>query len=164
MSRRFAALALLAAVFLAGVAATLGTLRIVESRAGTEESSVFRPDDRDGRPRRPPDGRLQGANDSRRWTEVARLLVSERLTSAIGLSEEQVDGINRALERNQAASQAVWADVLPELQSQRDSLEAEIGRILTPEQRARFERILSSDRDRFLRGRDGGRSRDSGRR
>ena len=164
MSRRFAALALLASVFLAGVAATLGTLRIVDSRVGTEESSVFRPDDRDRRPGRPPDGRRQGTNESRRWTEVTRLLVSERLTRAVGLSEEQVNEINQALQRHQEASQAVWADVLPELQSQRDSLEAEIGRILTPEQRARYDRILSSDRDRFLRGRDGRWPRDSGRR
>lgn len=164
MSRRFAALALLAAVFLAGVAATLGTLRIVESRAEDEPSPVFRPDTPDRRPTRSPDARPQGREDSRRWTEVTRLLVSERLTRAVGLSEEQVEEINQALERHQEASQAVWADLLPVLESQRDSLQAEIGRILTPEQRERFDRIVTSDRDRYQRGRDGRRSRDSGRR
>lgn len=155
MSRRFAAIALLTAVFLAGVAATLGALRIYEHQTDSDRSSVFSPDTRDRRPPRSPDDRPQGRNDSRRWTEMTRLLVSERLVRTLNLTEEQVSEINLALDRNQEAAQAVWADVLPVLQSQRDSLEAEIGRILTPEQRDRFDRILRSDRDRFRRGRDG---------
>lgn len=165
MNRRFGAFVLLSAVFLAGAAATLGALRIYEHQTDSERSSVFRPDTRDRRPPRSPEDRPQGRNDSRRWTEVARLLVSERLVRAVNLTEEQVAEINLALERNQADAQAVWAEVLPVLQSQRDSLEAEIGRILTPEQRDRFDRILSSDRDRFRRGRGGrGSDDDSGRR
>ena len=164
MSRRFAAISLLAAVFLTGVAATLGTLRIVEHRADSAESAVFRPD-WDRRPPRSPEERQQGGRDEpRRWTEMTRLLVSERLVRALDLTEEQVSEINLALDRNQEAAQATWADVLPVLQSQRDSLEAEIGRILTPEQQETFSRILSSDRDRVQRGRDTRRSRDSGRR
>lgn len=155
MSRRFAALALLAAVFLAGVAATLGTLRIVEHRADSERSGAFRSDTRDRRPPRSPEDRPQGRDDSRRWMEVTRLLVSERLIRAVDLTEDQVGEINLALERHQGNAQAVWADVLPVLQSQRDSLEAEIGRILTPEQRERFDRILRSDRDRVRRNRGG---------
>ena len=135
MSRRFAAISLLAAVFLTGVAATLGTLRIVEHQADAEQSAVFRPDNRDRRPSRSPEERPQGRRDEpRRWTEMTRLLVSERLVRALDLTEEQVNEINLALDRNQEAAQATWADVLPVLQSQRDSLEAEIGRILTPEQ------------------------------
>ena len=164
MSRRFAALALLGAVFLAGVAATLGTLRIVEHQSDAEQSAVFRPDNRDRRPPRSPEERPQERDEPRRWTEMTRLLVSERLVRALDLTEEQVNGINLALDRNQEAAQATWADVLPVLQSQRDSLEAEIGRILTPEQQETFSRILSSDRDRVLRSRDSRRSRDSGRR
>lgn len=164
MSRRFAAIALLSAVFLAGGAATLGTLRIVEHRAGSERSAVFRPD-RDRRPSRPPEERQQGGRDEpRRWSDMTRLLVSERLVKALDLSEEQVSEINLALDRNREDAQAFWADVLPVLQAQRDSLEAEIGRILTPGQRDRFSRILSIDRDRVQRSRDGRRSRDSGRR
>lgn len=164
MSRRFAAIALLSAVFLAGVAATLGALRIYEHQTDSDRSSVFRPDTRDRRPPRSPDDRPQGRNDSRRWTEMTRLLVSERLVRTLDLTEEQVSEINLALDRNQESAQAVWADVLPVLQSQRDSLEAEIGRILTPEQRDRFDRILRSDRDRFRRGRDGRGSGDPERR
>lgn len=164
MSRRFAALALLSAVFLAGVAATLGTLRIVEHRADSERSAAFRSDTRDRRPSRSPEDRPQGRNEPKRWTEVTRLLVSERLIRAIDLTEEQIGEINLALERHQAAAQGVWADVLPVLESQRDSLEAEIERILTPGQREDFDRILSRDRDRFQRSRDIRRSRDSERR
>ena len=166
MSRRFAALALLTAVFLAGAAATLGTLRIVESREDSEASAVFRrdTDNRDRRPPRSPDERQQGRDESRRWTDLTRLLVSERLVKALDLTEEQVSEINLALDRNQDAAQAVWAEVLPVLQGQRDSLEAEIDRILTPEQQERFSRFLRSDRDRMMRGWESRRSRDSGRR
>lgn len=164
MSRRFSAIALLSAVFLAGAAATLGTLRIVEHRADSERPAVFRPDTRDRRPPRASEERPQGRDDSRRWTDLTRLLVSERLVRALDLTEEQVSGINLALDRNREDAQAFWADVLPVLQAQRDSLEAEIGRILTPEQQERFSRILSMDRDRVLRSRDSRRSRDSGRR
>ncbi len=164
MSRRFAAIALLSAVFLAGVAATLGTLRIVEHRTDSEQSAVFRPDTRDRRPTRSPEERPQGRDDSRRWTDMTRLLVSERLVRALDLTEEQVSEINLVLDRNREDAQAVWADVLPVLQAQRDSLEGQIGRILTPEQQDRFSRILSIDRDRVQRSRDSRRSRDSGRR
>lgn len=164
MSRRFAAVALLSAVFLAGVAATLGTLRIVEHRADSERSAVFRPDTRDRRPPRSPEERPQGRDEPRGWAEMTRLLVSDRLVRALDLTEEQIDEIDLALDRNQEAAQAVWADVLPVLKGQRDSLEAEIGRILTTEQQDRFSRILSIDRDRVLRSRDTRRSRDSGRR
>ena len=164
MSRRLGAAAVVAAVFLAGVAATLGTQRIVQHRADSQQSAVFSPEPRDRRPPRSPDERPQSRGESRRWSEMTRLLVSERLVRALDLTEEQVGEINLALDRNQEDAQAVWADILPVLESQRDSLESEINRILTPGQQERFSRILSMDRDRALRSRDARRSRDSGRR
>ena len=150
MSGRSTAATLLAAVFLAGVASTLGVLRLVEGRPppGFVQEQ---PRDRDDRPpgviRRP-----AGMSESRRLMELARMEVSEHLSSALNLTPEQRVAIEEAMERSRVEAQEVMSEFLPRLQGGMDSLQAEIERILTPGQRAAFLNFRREDRDRFRRG------------
>ena len=66
------------------------------------------------------------------------------------------------MERRRAASQETMNRILPALQSQMDSLNAEIESILDPEQREAFRAFQSADRERFRR-RGAGRGPDAGR-
>ena len=164
MNRRWAAVLVLAAVFSAGAAVTLGVLRIVEhqgDRAGEyfdrTGSRDFRPDRPRGDPSRP--DRPGGSRGERPWSELARVRLTDRLVGTLDLTDEQVDAIREAMDRHQADAQQVWDDILPVLAAQRDSLDAEFERILTPEQHERFRRFLRDDRERGLRGRDWGRGR-----
>ncbi len=149
MNRRSSAIALLAAVFFAGVAATLATLRVVEHRrdpAPELERRTFwrgepppRPDRRAGFPATPP------------FTELARTRVTEHMTEALDLTDDQRVRIEEAFERRRVATQETMNRIMPRLRSQMDSLNAEIEGILSPEQRAAFEEYLNEDRDRFHR-------------
>lgn len=152
MNRRLTAALMLAAVFFAGVAATLGVLRLVESRGDDRNDFFARIDAREGRPR-PPFERSGGGRGEAPWSELARLRVTDRLVRMLDLSDEQVEGIREAMDRNRADAQEVWEDVLPVLAAQRDSLDAQLERILTPEQHERFTRYLRDDRERGLRDR-----------
>ena len=150
MSGRSTALALLAAVFFAGVATTLGVLRVVENRrepAAMDARPAFRGESRQGPPRRP-----VSLGESRRFMELARMQVTEHMTEAMDLTEEQRLRIEAAMDRSRLAGQEAMAEVLPLLQAQMDSLQAEIERILTPEQREAFQEFRREDRDRFRRG------------
>lgn len=159
MNRKSTAALMLATVFLAGVAGTLGVLRIAEhqgDRRGDYFDRTGPPGSRFDRPwgdRSRPDRSGEG-HEVRERSELVRLRVTDRLVRALDLTEEQVAGIRAAMERQQADAQEVWDDVLPVLAAQRDSLNAELQRILTPEQYARFERYLSDDRERGLRSWD----------
>ena len=152
MNRRSIAALMLAAVFLAGVAATLGFLRIAETRGDDRNDFFARVEARDGRPR-PPFDRSGGGRGEARWSELARLRVTDRFVRMLDLSDDQVEDIREAMDRHQADAQEVWEDVLPVLAAQRDSLDAELERILTPEQHERFTRHLRADRERGLRDR-----------
>ena len=150
MSGRSTAATLLAAVFFAGVATTLGVLRLVENRPPPVYVQE-QPRDRDDRPpgvvRRP-----GGLGESRRLMELARMEVSEHMNQALDLTPEQQIAIDEAMERSRVDAQGVMSEFLPRLQGQMDSLHAEIERILTPEQRAAFQDFRREDRDRFRRG------------
>ena len=164
MNRKWTAALVLAAVFFAGAAGTLGVLRIVEHRGDDYGRYFSRNGPRDFQGGRPPGERFRpggpgGGRDERPWSEIARLRVTERLARTLELTDDQIAGIRDAMERYQADAQGVWDDVLPVLSAQRDSLDAEFGRILTPEQLRRFNRFLNDDRERGLRYRDRGRGR-----
>lgn len=164
MNRRWSAALMLAAVFFAGAAVTLGVLRIVEHREERPGGYFDRARPPDFRPDRPwgdrsrPD-RSGGSRGERPWSELARLRVSERLARTLDLTDDQVEAIREAMDRYQTDAQEVWDEVLPVLASQRDSLDAEMERILTPQQHERFRRFLRDDRERGLRRRDWGRGR-----
>ena len=164
MNRKWTAALVLAAVFFAGAAGTLGVLRIVEHRGDDYGRYFSRSGPRDFPGGRPPGERFRpggprGSRDERPWPELARLRVTERLAGALDLTEDQIAGIRDAMERYQADAQRVWDDVLPVLSAQRDSLDAEFERILTPEQLRRFSWFLDADHERGLRYRDRGRGR-----
>ena len=166
MKRRWTAALVLAAVFFAGVAATLGTLRIVENRGDDYGEYFSRTGPRDFRGDRPRDNRSRpdrpgGVRDERPWSELARLRVTDRLIRVLDLADDQVEEIREAMEQHQSDAQEVWEDVLPVLAAQRDSLNAKFERILTPEQYERFTGYLRADRERWLPDR---RSRGRGRR
>lgn len=154
MNRRSTAALMLAAVFFAGVAATLGTLRIVEYRGDDRSEYFSRSGPRDFRSDRPSNDRFRsdrpGGRDERPWSELARLRVTDRLVQALDLTDEQVDEVRDAMDQYQTDAQEVWEDVLPVLAAQRDSLNAEFERILTPAQYERFTRYLRADRARGL--------------
>ncbi len=165
MSRRSAAASLLAAVFFAGAAATLGVMRIVEHQGDPGDEHFVRTEARDVRRDRPPGDRPDGMRQGQpTWTELAHLRITGRLVRELELTEEQQEGIHEAMERSRADAQQFWAEVLPLLASRQDSLEAEIARILTPEQSEVFLRFLRADRERTLRGRGPRRSPSVGRR
>lgn len=158
MSRKSSAVALLAAVFFAGVATTLAVLRVVDHRggpAGVWERRAVWQGERPSRPSaRPGDFPRAGSP----FMELARTRVTDRMARVLELSDEQRTRIEEALERRRIASQEAMNEVLPRLRGQMDSINAEIERILTPEQREAYRQFLREDRERFRRR--GGPSRD----
>ncbi len=158
MSRKSSAIALLAAVFFAGVATTLAVLRVVDHRGGPgrawERGTVWQ-GERPPRPSARPGDFPRGGSP---FMELARTRVTDRMARVLELSDEQRTRIEDAFERRRISSQEAMNEVLPRLRSQMDSVNAEIERILTPEQRDAYRRFLREDRERFRRR--GGSSRD----
>lgn len=156
MSGRTIAAIVLATVFFAGAATALGVLRLVERRH-EPYTAVGRPpfpDDphpRLGEPSVGPRRAPPFFDGSRRYTDMARTRVTERMARALRLTDEQRDAIEEAMERSRVAAQDAMAEVLPRLQSRLDSLNAQIDRILTEDQREAFREFRRRDRDRFRR-------------
>lgn len=152
MRYKAAAAVVLATVFLAGGAATLGLLRLVEHKRDPSPVVARPPFPGDHRPRPPGPGNPRGLlGESRRYMELAHSRVTDRLAKALQLTDEQREAIDEAMERSRAAAQEAMAEVLPRLQGRLDSLQAEIDGILTDEQREIFREFRSRDRDRFRR-------------
>ena len=148
MSGKTTAAALLAAVFFAGVATTLGILRVVEHRQKSFAAEA-RPPFRGERPG--VFGRPGGLGETRRFMELARMQVTEHMQESLDLTDEQKVAIDNAMERSRVSAQETMTEFLPRLQGQMDSLQAEIGRILTPAQREAYAEFRRQDRDRFNR-------------
>ena len=149
MNRKVTAAALLAAVFFAGAAATLGALRIIDNRSEPYFREDSRPPRRDQAPelaRRP--GSIRGAPG---FDQLARMQVTDRMARSLQLSDEQREQIDAAMERSRVAAQQVMEGVLPRLRSQMDSLQQEIDSILSEDQRAAFREFRRQDRERFRR-------------
>ena len=153
MTSRWSAAALLAAVFFAGIAATLATLRVVEHRRAPAWES--------GPPQlwrgEPPPGRMGRTGSrmgvqpfvDRAGAELARARVTERMALRLGLTDDQRDRIEAAMERSRITAQERMNEVVPWLRSRMDSLNAEIEEILDPGQRERFRAFLLEDMERF---------------
>ena len=156
MNGRGVAAIVLAAVFFAGAATTLGVLRLVEHQREPYDAIGRPPFPDDPRPRggeRPGDGgnARRFFDESRRYTDVARMRVTDRMARALQLTDEQRDAIEEAMERSRVAAQEAMAEVLPRLRGRLDSLHAEIDGILTEEQREAYRDFRTQDRDRFRR-------------
>lgn len=149
MNRKATAAALLAAVFFAGAAVTLGTLRIMDNRP----EAYFGDDARFPRRDQPPElarrpGSIRGAPG---FDQLARMQVTDRMARSLQLSDEQREQIDAAMESSRLAAQQVMEGVLPRLRSQMDSLQQEIDGILTEDQRAAYREFRRQDRERFRR-------------
>lgn len=156
MSGRAIAAIVLAAVFFAGAATALGVLRLVEHRRvpyAAFERPPFPGDRRPGAGDRPGDTRGPHPffDGSRRFTDMARTRVTDRMARALQLTGEQREAIDEAMERSRVAAQEAMEEVLPRLQNRLDSLDAAIDGILTEEQREAFREFRRRDRDRFRR-------------
>ena len=149
MTSRWSAVALLATVFLAGIAATLATLRVVASREGAAWEPEPRVSWRGEPPRRV--GRPPGARDVPPLMELARTRVVEHMARSLDLTDEQRAQIEEAMERQRVAAQETMNRFLPDLRTHMQSLNAEIEGILTPEQREAFREFQREDRERFRR-------------
>ena len=153
MSTKSSAAALLAAVFFAGVAGTLGVLRIVEHR---EEPAAWAPRNRPGPERFP--GRMPGGAPGP-FSELARMEFTERLADRLELTEDQRTRLEEVMDARRERTEELMRTVLPLLRGQTDSLQAEIEDILTPEQLETFRAFEDRARFRGRRGQSGRRPR-----
>ncbi|MGI9628171.1 MAG: hypothetical protein ACR2QM_15165 [Longimicrobiales bacterium] len=160
MSTRSSAAALLAAVFFAGVAGTLGVLRVVEHQDSSPETSE-RFERRGGGPEGIGSRGGSGRDGGRRFgtgfsgSELASMELSERLADRLKLTDEQRVQVEAAMERRRKVAEETMEQVFPRLKSQMDSLQTEIEEILNEEQIEAFRRFQAGG-DRFRR-RDRGR-------
>lgn len=79
----------------------------------------------------------RGRDDDRRRSHVV---------DRIEMSDEQRSEIDEILEGRSARMRAVWREVSPRLEAITDSARVEIMEVLTPEQRAEYERKLKERR------------------
>lgn len=117
---RLLGVGLLAATFVAGALAGAAVDRVLN--AG-EPDAVERDRGRD--------------DDDRRRSYVV---------DRIEMSDEQRSDIDEILEGRSARMRAVWREVSPRLEAITDSARVEIMEVLTPEQRAEYERKLKERR------------------
>jgi Spy/CpxP family protein refolding chaperone len=73
------------------------------------------------------------------------------LTRELGLTAAQHDSVAAILRRHRPEMRAIWATVRPQIDSARARMTEEIRLLLTPEQRAAYQRLI--DRDRAERAR-----------
>lgn len=95
---------------------------------------------RDGGPRMGPGG-----------PGLAPMVMSRRMAQRLGLSADQEDQIRKILDRRHDAADSIMQGVFPLLRAQLDSTRAEVRRVLTPEQRDRFDRWSREGREGLFR-------------
>lgn len=139
---RWMAIAVLLSLFLSGVA--VGAVAVHFFRAPAQISREFSPPElrdrpfstppfaRDGDVRRPPVGARPAFVSER---------VVRRLDRELELEPEQRDSVEAILQRQREVALEQLSDVAPRLRESVDSAVAQIRRLLTPEQRTRFEEI-----------------------
>lgn len=116
---KFAAVALLIAVFIAGGAAGWG------AREGAKP---------DSRGRRGPEAMV------------------EHLTRELSLTAIQRDSVRAILERHHPEVEALWAEIRPRFDSIKARVRAEVAAQLTPDQQARYQRLLEEAEHRRKEG------------
>lgn len=124
-ARRTAVLVLLA-VFLAGGAAGWMLEEVVEEIPWPDRHGEGRTPDR-------PDEDEPFDDDA-----------EEDLLESLGLSRAQLDSVDHLLDRREDRLEAYWQSRLPDLQALVDSSRQEIRALLTPEQRAAYDRWLGA--------------------
>ncbi|MBW3552350.1 MAG: hypothetical protein KY466_02505 [Gemmatimonadetes bacterium] len=112
---------------------------LVGALTGAAVDRVLSAEEPDGRPR------AERAEGERRSYVIDR----------IEMSPEQRASIDAILERRSERMRAVWHEVEPRLDAITDSARAEIMHVLTPDQRAQYERKLEERRARRGKHRPG---------
>jgi len=94
-------------------------------------------------------GRLSPRHSSSRF---AADRMAERLTKELDLSPQQKTQVQQIIERHRAKIDATMANVRPQVRQELDATNAEIEKVLTPEQKTKFAnlrmRIGARRRDR----------------
>ncbi|MGH7645691.1 MAG: Spy/CpxP family protein refolding chaperone [Gemmatimonadales bacterium] len=78
----------------------------------------------------------------RRGRRSAEAMVAH-LTRELDLSPVQRDSLRAIMERHRPAFEAAWREMRPRYDSLRQRVRGEIAAQLTPEQRARYERLMA---------------------
>lgn len=88
-------------------------------------------------------------------TKRAAHFMVERLDRRLDLTDEQEKKIEAIIARRHARMEQLWGSVHPRVRAEIDATNKEIATVLTPEQRARFEKIkMRVGPPRRHRGRD----------
>jgi hypothetical protein len=95
---------------------------------------------------------LHSGRFSRRATRISADRMADHLGHELQLSPQQKTQVQQIIERHRAKIDATMASVRPQVRQEVDATNADIDRILTPEQRTKFAairmRIESRRRDR----------------
>lgn len=150
-AKPMAAAALLISVFVAGTVSGFAAFQVLDDPSPT-------PPWRDGRPGRKPGlmGPRMGPmglfpDSSGPFPTLAPMILSERLSDRLGLSEDQLNRIHQIMEDRRAASSEILQELGPRLRSAIDSLELEIREVLSDDQQALFDEFMAEDRELFRR-------------
>lgn len=101
----------------------------------------------------PPFGRIFGGDGEPQRQQ--RLI--DRLSQELQLSSEQQTKVDAILSERRARLEQINRDVIARAEGERRDMQAEIRKVLTPEQQQRFDRWLAENpRGPFGRGRRGG--------
>lgn len=87
------------------------------------------------------------------WRE--RCSYSGMLHDRLGLSESQRDSIRALMRANRPAMEALIRPVRPQMDSMRAAMRASVRAMLTAEQRARYDSLLTREREERMRGDSG---------
>jgi Spy/CpxP family protein refolding chaperone len=79
------------------------------------------------------------------------MMLNERLSRALDLTDEQDARIREILEARRANSARVLEEIQPRLQAELDSIRIEIRAILTPAQAERFDEFMRREEEMFTR-------------
>lgn len=141
---RIMAVALLVSVFMAGLLTALAVTEVAGRARGPERGFVARLG--------PPEGGefergMRAGELSRRAGPIA---LSEMLGNRLDLSAEQERQMAEILERRRVVADSMFDSLRPVFEAQLDSTREEIRAILTPEQRAEFDRYVEEGRLRMF--------------
>ena len=76
--------------------------------------------------------------------------ITRYLTRRLDLTSDQAEQVEALIARRQANLQAIRRDAQPRVESELSALHAEIGQVLTPDQRAKWDDIFDEAVDRWM--------------
>lgn len=151
------AVAVLISVFMAGGLTAAAVIQVVRAADGAPEAGTPSVRPRGGMGPGMGQGMGPGAGPMRGGGPgLAPMAMSRRMSQRLGLDQRQEEAIREILDRRHRVSDSIMRRVAPELRAQIDSMQAEIRRVLRPEQRERFDRLREEGREALFRRFPGG--------